>query len=82
MRKGYAQECPNIGKLLQNLEFTLPWRTRSWAQILDDGQGARRRGHGLAEGQPDGRSTPGSPGVTTVDGGDGLAAVKAGSSAL
>ena len=38
VRKGYLEECPNVGKLLQNLEFTLPWRTRSWAAILDDGE--------------------------------------------
>lgn len=30
-RAGYVEACPNVGKFLQNLEFTLPWRTRSWA---------------------------------------------------
>ena len=28
VRKGFLQECPNVGKLLQNLAFTLRWRAR------------------------------------------------------
>ena len=29
IRKGYAGDCPNVSKLLSNLRFTWPWRTRS-----------------------------------------------------
>ena len=36
-RKGYVEECPNVGKLLANLEFTLPHGER------DHGHDPRRR---------------------------------------
>lgn len=29
-RKGYAQACPNVGKLLTHLSFTPTWKTASW----------------------------------------------------
>ena len=32
------QECPNVGKLLQNLEFTLPMENEMMGGILDDGK--------------------------------------------
>ena len=40
VRKGYLQECPNVGKLLQNLTFTLPMESKIMGSILDDGKEA------------------------------------------
>ena len=51
-RKGYSAECPNVGKLLQNLEFTLPLENEIMGAILDDGEDPDDGGGGVAEGQP------------------------------
>jgi glycine betaine/proline transport system substrate-binding protein len=36
-RAGYVTECPNVGKLLHNLEFTLAMENEIMAAILDEG---------------------------------------------
>ncbi len=36
-RAGYVEECPNVGKLLMNLEFTLAMENEIMGAILDDG---------------------------------------------
>jgi glycine betaine/proline transport system substrate-binding protein len=75
VRKGYLQECPNVGKLLQNLVFTLPMESEVMGKILDDGQEPKEAAAAWLKANPaplDGWLA----GVTTVDGGDGLAAVK------
>ncbi len=38
VRKGYASECPNVGKLLTNLTFTLQAENEVMGAILDEGQ--------------------------------------------
>ncbi|MDN3649483.1 choline ABC transporter substrate-binding protein [Reinekea marina] len=38
VRKGYTQECANVGKLLTNLTFTLSAENEVMASILNDGQ--------------------------------------------
>lgn len=38
VRKGYAKECPNVGKFLNNLTFTLAAENSIMAAILDDGR--------------------------------------------
>src|SRR3546814_10332059 len=38
VRKGYAGECPNVGKLLSNLEFSLPMEGAIMGAILNDGK--------------------------------------------
>lgn len=35
-RAGYVAECPNVGKFLQNLEFTLPLESEIMGLILND----------------------------------------------
>lgn len=76
VRGGYTAECPNVGKLLQNLAFTLPMESDIMGKITDGGQ------------EPEAAATeylkanaatiePWLAGVTTLDGKDGLAAVKA-----
>lgn len=37
VRKGYVKECPNVGRLLENLEFTLAMENQVMGMILDDG---------------------------------------------
>ena len=37
-RKGYVDECPNVGKLLKNLKFTLPMENEMMGAILNDGE--------------------------------------------
>ncbi|WP_420851727.1 choline ABC transporter substrate-binding protein [Qingshengfaniella alkalisoli] len=74
-RKGFSEECPNLGKLLQNLEFTLPMENEIMGRILDDGEDAddatmewMMANPEILDGWLDG--------VTTVDGNPGLPAVK------
>jgi len=38
VRKGYTSECPNVGKLLTNLTFTLKLENQVMAAILDEGK--------------------------------------------
>ncbi|PIE25308.1 MAG: glycine/betaine ABC transporter substrate-binding protein [Neptuniibacter caesariensis] len=38
VRKGYLEECPNTGKLLTNMGFTLQMENEIMSAILDDGQ--------------------------------------------
>ena len=37
-RAGYVEECPNVGRLLQNLEFTLAMENEIMGAILNDGE--------------------------------------------
>ncbi len=72
---GYVDACPNVGTLLNNLEFTLAMENEIMAAILDDGQEPAdaatawlTANMGVLDGWLDG--------VTTKDGGDAMAAVK------
>ena len=42
-RKGYSAECPNMGRLLANLKFTLRGESEMMAAILDRHEAARQR---------------------------------------
>ena len=75
VRKGYAQECPNVGKLLQNLVFALPMESEVMGKILDDGMEPKEAATAWLKANP-GVLDTWLAGVTTFDGGDGLAAVK------
>jgi glycine betaine/proline transport system substrate-binding protein len=75
VRKGFAEECPNIGKLLQNLEFTLAMENEIMGAILDDGENPDDAAAAWLKANP-AVLEPWLAGVTTRDGGDGLAAVK------
>lgn len=75
-RKGYSAECPNVGKFLKNLVFTLDIENQMMGLILDEGmegEAAARKWLQANPGVLDGWLA----GVTTFDGKDGLAAVKA-----
>ena len=75
VRKGYAEECPNVGKLLKNLEFTLKMENEIMGAILDEGKEPNAAATAWLKNNPKVLDAW-LDGVTTVDGGDGLAAVK------
>ena len=75
-RAGYVEECPNIGALLNNLEFTLPMENEIMGKILDMGEDPEDAAREWLTQNPDVLDLW-LVGVTTVDGEDGLAAAKA-----
>lgn len=76
VRAGYASECPNVGKLLTNLKFDLELEGTLMDAILTAGKDPNAAAKEWLSANPD-RLAPWLDGVTTLDGGDGLAAVKA-----
>ena len=75
-RKGFVQECPNLGKFLTNLVFTLDMENQIMGAILDDGEEPTAAATAWLKANPD-SIEPWLAGVTTFDGSDGTAAVKA-----
>ena len=76
VRAGYTTECPNTGKLLSNLAFSLPMENEIMGGILNDGADpADAAKTWLAANVA--TWTPWLDGVTTKDGGDAVAAVTA-----
>ena len=75
-RKGYVTECPNTGKLLQNLVFSLPMENEIMGAILNDGTDPREAAKAWLAANPTAWE-PWLDGVTTKDGGDAKAAVTA-----
>nr|WP_321454999.1 choline ABC transporter substrate-binding protein [uncultured Cohaesibacter sp.] len=76
VRAGYVKECPNVGKLLNNLEFSLKMENEIMGKILNDGQKADKAAFEWLKANPavlDGWLD----GVTTKDGQAALPAVKA-----
>jgi glycine betaine/proline transport system substrate-binding protein len=74
-RAGYSAECPNVGKLLSNLSFTLAMENEIMGKILDGGMEGNAAATEWLKANP-GVLDTWLAGVTTIDGGDGLAAVK------
>ena len=75
-RKGYVAECPNTGKFLQNLGFTLAMENEIMGGILNDGKDPRDAAKAWLAANP--TAWEGwLDGVTTKDGGDAKAAVTA-----
>ena len=75
VRKGYTSECPNVGTLLNNMQFTLAMENEIMGAILDEGEDPNaaamawlKTNSGILDGW--------LAGVSTMDGGDGMAAVK------
>src|SRR5688572_240487 len=75
VRQGYLQECPNVGKLLQNLEFSLQMENEIMGYILNDGMEGEAAAEKWLKEHPE-VLDKWLAGVTTIDGKDGLAAVK------
>ena len=76
VRAGYLQECPNVGAFVKNLVFSLPMENEIMGKILNDGKDPEVAATEWLKANP-AAITPWLAGVTTKDGGDGLAAVKA-----
>ena len=75
IRKGFSEECPNVGRLLKNLEFTLAMENQVMGMILDEGMEPEKAATQWLKKNP-GVLDKWLEGVTTFDGKDGLAAVK------
>jgi glycine betaine/proline transport system substrate-binding protein len=75
-RAGYANECPNTGKLLQNLVFSLAMENEIMGAILNDGSDPAEAAKSWLAANP-ATWEPWLDGVTTKDGGDAKAAVAA-----
>ena len=75
-RAGYSAECPNIGKLLGNMEFTLAMENEIMGAILNDGQDPEEAAAAWIKANA-GVLDTWLAGVTTMDGGDAMAAAKA-----
>ncbi len=76
VRAGYASECPNTGKLLSNLKFSLAMEGAMMAPVLKDGADPKETAKAWLVANPD-AVKPWLEGVTTFDGGDAAAAVTA-----
>jgi glycine betaine/proline transport system substrate-binding protein len=75
VRKGYAADCPNAGKFVSNLKFSLEMENEIMGAILDDGEEPNAAAAAWIKENPD-VVGPWLDGVTTFDGGDAAAAVK------
>ena len=75
-RAGLSEECPNVGTFLTNLKFTLDMENEIMSAILDDGEDADDAAEAWLTEHPEVLESW-LQGVTTVDGEDGLAAVRA-----
>ncbi|WP_213878510.1 choline ABC transporter substrate-binding protein [Pseudomonas sp. dw_358] len=76
VRKGYTQECSNVGQLLKNLSFTLPMESSLMGNILDDKMKPDVAAKAWLKKNPQVLDTW-LAGVTTIDGKPGLEAAKA-----
>ena len=75
-RAGYVTECPNTGKLLENLAFSLEMENEIMGAILNDNVDPEDAAKAWLAANTD-AWTPWLDGVTTKDGGDAVAAVTA-----
>ncbi|MDQ2088305.1 choline ABC transporter substrate-binding protein [Marimonas arenosa] len=75
-RAGYVDECKNVGALLANLKFTLAMENQIMGAILNDGEDPQDAAAAWLKANPD-AFMAWLDGVTTMDGGDAVAAVKA-----
>jgi len=75
VRAGYLAECPNAGKLISNMKFTLALENEIMGSILDKGMDPEAAAVEWLKANPDAIG-PWLEGVTTKDGGDAAAAVK------
>lgn len=74
-RAGFVKDCPNLGKLLSNLTFTLDMENQIMGLILDDGMQPEKAALKYLKSNP-GMVDSWLMGVTTIDGKPGRAAVK------
>jgi glycine betaine/proline transport system substrate-binding protein len=78
VRKGYLDECPNVGKMMKNLKFTLDMENKVMGEILDKSADPKAAALDWIKANPDALNAW-LDGVTTFDGsGPALDAVKKG----
>lgn len=75
VRGGYTKECPNAGRFVSNLKFTLDMENQVMGGILNDGKDPKVAATEWLKANP-AAIEPWLAGVTTLDGGDASAAVK------
>ncbi|CAM5487641.1 choline ABC transporter substrate-binding protein [Mesorhizobium sp. UC22_110] len=75
-RKGYADECPNVGQLLNNLAFDIDFENAGMGYLINDGMQPQDAGLKAIRQNPE-KLAAWLAGVTTFDGKPGLEAVKA-----
>ncbi|MDR6180534.1 glycine betaine/proline transport system substrate-binding protein [Pseudomonas sp. SORGH_AS 211] len=76
VRKGYAQECPNVARLLGNLEFSLDMENQLMDRVLNEKDNPRRAVRNWLKRNPE-RLDAWLKGVATRSGAPGNVAVKA-----
>ncbi len=69
-RKGYAADCPNVAKLMNQLTFNVPMENTIMGAILDNGSDAKAAAKAYLKSKPE-LILPWLAGVTTQDGQDG-----------
>lgn len=72
---GYTKQCPNVGNLLKNLKFSLALENEMMGYMLDDGMDPKAAAVKLVKKHPE-LVDRWLAGVTTLEGGNGAAAVK------
>lgn len=75
VRAGYTTDCPNAGKFISNLNFSLAMENEIMGAILNDGEEPEDAATAWLKANP-GVLEGWLEGVTTKDGGDAMAAVK------
>jgi glycine betaine/proline transport system substrate-binding protein len=76
VRAGYLEECPNVGKFLQNLEFSLEMENEIMGAILDEDQDPKEAATAWLQENPEVLETW-LEGVETLEGESGLEAAQA-----
>lgn len=74
-RKGYSQECSNVGKLVQNLKFSLTMENEIIGEVLNNAKNPKVAAKAWLSAHPDVLDSW-LEGVHTYQGENGLAAVK------
>lgn len=72
---GYTEKCPNVGRLLKNLKFSLALENEIMGYMLQDGMDPQAAAVQLIKNHPE-LVDSWLEGVSTTDGGDGAAAIK------
>ncbi len=75
VRKGFAEDCPNVNALLKNLVFTLPMENALMAAILDEGKDPEDAAEAYLEANP-GILDAWLAGIKTEDGESALEEMK------
>ncbi len=75
VRRGFSAECPNVGRFLKNLEFSLTMENQIMGSILNDGIAPEKAARDWLIKHP-GVLSEWLNGVATKDGKDGLMVVK------